>query len=219
MLRTLSRSISSALMAGLLLGPSSFAFDTPLSDTAVRQAYFLGQRNDEKTVEFLEKYRRHLSAPQAGPWVSTVEFLTPYAETIELSRQRSFGYSAQSATKDYRKRGNLVRVTITLEFTTTYGQFIEQEINQRSGPTRGLKSRSPNFWQDFTYRLVDRDAVVEPLEKHGHATYRQRAEMTGASILLIYDAQRISSLADPEVVVDTPDGQHIVVPFDLDNLR
>ena len=37
----------SSLLAGALLVPSSStAFDSPLSDTAVREAYFLGQRHD-----------------------------------------------------------------------------------------------------------------------------------------------------------------------------
>src|SRR5216683_5363374 len=90
----------SILAAALLLAPATFAFDSSLSDQAVREAYFLGQRRDEKTAEFLEKYRRHLSVPESGPWISTVEFFTPYAEMVELS-QRSLNYSAQTAAKDY----------------------------------------------------------------------------------------------------------------------
>ena len=37
-----------ALLAGVLLvSAPSLAYDTPLSDQAVREAYFLGQRRDE----------------------------------------------------------------------------------------------------------------------------------------------------------------------------
>src|SRR5713101_4573657 len=53
MLRTPFRPIVSVLTAALLLTPSSFAFDSPLSDQAVREAYFLGQRHD---ASFLSKY-------------------------------------------------------------------------------------------------------------------------------------------------------------------
>ncbi len=49
MLRTSARPIATVLIAATLLTPSSFAFDTPLSDQAVREAYFLGQRHDEPT--------------------------------------------------------------------------------------------------------------------------------------------------------------------------
>src|SRR2546422_6941473 len=40
------------------LFPYTTLFRSPLSDQAVREAYFLGQRRDEKTAEFLDKYRR-----------------------------------------------------------------------------------------------------------------------------------------------------------------
>jgi hypothetical protein len=216
------RSITSILAAVLLLSPSAFAFDTPLSDQAVREAYFLGQRRDEKTAEFLEKYRRHLPVPESGPWVSSVEVFTPYAEAVELSRQRSFGYSAQDAAQDYRKNGDLLRVTITIEFTNSYGELIQEKTGQRSGSPNGFSVRPSNFWKDFTYRLLDGDDLVEPLEMHGSATYRtvdDSTMMTGAQIVLLYDVEKISSSVDAAVVVDIPDHPQVVAPFDLTTLR
>jgi hypothetical protein len=133
-MRFTGRSHAPVLAAALLLSPSSFAFDAPLSDQAVREAYFLGQRRDEKTAEFLEKYRRHLTVPESGPWISTVEFFTPFAEAVELSRQRSFGYSAQDATQDYRKNGDRLRVTITIEFTNSYGELSSVPVPQVGFP-------------------------------------------------------------------------------------
>jgi hypothetical protein len=214
--------LSALLLTILLLTPRTFAFDTSLSDQAIREAYFLGQRNDEKTGEFLEKYRRHFAIPESGPWISTVELLTPYAETVELSRQRSFGYSAQSAAKDYRERGNLIRVTVTIEFTETYGYLIEQDVKQRSSSTKGFTFRSPEFWQDFSYRLFDGDNVIEPLSREGQATFRSdnyNTVMTGATVTLLYDAEKISSSADAAVVVDISDGRQAVAAFDLAALR
>jgi hypothetical protein len=217
-----SRSVALLLAAALLLSPCSFGFEVRLSDQAVREAYFLGQRNDERTAEFLEKYRRHLPPPESGPWISTVELFTPYAETVELSRQRSFGYSAQSAAKDYRGRGNLIRVTVTIEFTASYGELIEREIKQRGGSTKGFAFRSPDFWKDFTYRFFDGDTVIDRLDLEGHPTYRSGDNsrvMTGVIIWLTYDAEKISSSSDAAVVVDTPEGQQAVATFDLSRLR
>jgi hypothetical protein len=222
MLLTLGRPIASVLAAALLFSPASLAFDTPLSDQAVREAYFLGQRNDERTAEFLEKYRRHLPAPESGPWISTVELFTPYAETVELSRQRSFGYSAQSAAKDYRERRNVIRVTVSIEFTASYGYLIEEEIKQRGGSSKGFAFRSPDFWKDFSYRLFDGDTVIDSLEVQGHPTYRSADNstvMTGATISLVYDTEKISSSTDAALVVDTPDGRQAVATFDLSRLR
>jgi hypothetical protein len=221
-MRFSGRSLAPVLAAALLLSPSSFAFDAPLSDQAVREAYFLGQRRDEKTVEFLDKYRRHLTVPESGPWISTVEFFTPFAEAVELSRQRSFGYSAQDATQDYRKNGDRLRVTITIEFTNSYGELSQVKTSQRSGSPNGFSVRPSNFWKDFTYRLFDGDDLVEPLEMHGSPTFRTVGDstmMTGAQIILIYDAQKLSSSSDAAVVVDFPDYPRVVAPFDLASLR
>ena len=52
---SISRPALAFLLCATLLAPSSFSFDIPLSEEAVRQAYFLGQRNDGKTTEFLDK--------------------------------------------------------------------------------------------------------------------------------------------------------------------
>lgn len=209
-------------MVALLLAPASLAMDTPLSDQAVREAYFLGQRRDEKTALFLEKYRRHLAIPESGPWVSTAEMFTPYAEAVELSRQRSMGYSAQDAAQDYRKNAAFIRVTITIEFTNTYGELIQEKTNQRSGSPNAFSVRPSSFWKDFSYRLFDGDDVVEPLEMHGSATYRTVDDdtvMTGAQIVLLYDAEKISQTADAAVVVDIPSHPQVVAPFDLATLR
>lgn len=222
MLRSPVRSVASVFAAACLLAPPSFAFDTSLSDQAVREAYFLGQRRDEKTALFLEKYRRHLAIPESGPWVSTVEVFTPFAEAVELSRQRSIGYSAQDAAQDYRKNATYVRVTITIEFTNTYGELIQEKSGQRSGSPNAFSVRPSSFWKDFSYRLFDGDDVVEPLEMHGSATYRTADDstmMTGAQIVLLYDAEKISSSADAAVVVDIPGHPQVVAPFDLATLR
>jgi hypothetical protein len=217
-----SRSLATILAAALLLSPSSFAFDTPLSDQAVREAYFLGQRRDEKTAQFLDKYRRHLPVPESGPWISTVEFFTPFAEAVELSRQRSSGYSAQDAAQDYRKNGDRLRLTITIEFTNSYGELSQVKTSQRSGSPNGFSVRPSNFWKDFTYRLFDGDDLVEPLEMHGSPTFRTVDDstiMTGAQIVLVYDAQKLSSSSDAALVVDFPDYAQVVAPFDLTTLR
>jgi hypothetical protein len=222
MFRTSARPIASVLVALMLTTPSTFAFDIPLTDHAVREAYFLGQRRDEKTAEFLEKYRKHLPVPESGPWVSAVEVFTPYAEAVELSRQRSFGYSAQDAAQDYRKSGDRLRVTITIEFTNSYGAMIAGKTQSRSSSPNGISLRSPEFWKDFSYRLFNGDDPVEPLEIHGAATYLtvdDSTAMTGAQIVLLYDAEKISSPEDAAIVVDIPDHPQVVVPFDLSTLR
>ena len=61
----------------LLLCQPLFAFDSPLSDEAVRQAYFLGQRHDDSLARSLNKYTKTLPPPETGPHIAAVTFLTP----------------------------------------------------------------------------------------------------------------------------------------------
>jgi hypothetical protein len=200
---------------------SSFALDNPLSDQAVREAYFLGQRHDEKMAEFLEKYCVRFPTPESGPWISSVVLLTPYAEVVDLSRQRSMGYSAQDAAQEYRKHGSIIRVTVTISFTASYGYLIEQ--NQPGKPAHGFALRSPDFWKDFSYRLFQGDDPVEPIDVQGNPVYSSSGDgasvLTGATIVLTYDVDKITNPSDTAVVIDIPDGRQVVAPFDLDHLR
>ena len=81
-----ARPIASVLVAAMLLTPSSFAFDTPLSDQAVREAYFLGQRHD---ASFLSNYIKFLPPPKTGPFIPSITFLTPFVQLAQLSDRRS----------------------------------------------------------------------------------------------------------------------------------
>ena len=99
----------SILAAALLLSPSSFAFDSPLSDQAVREAYFLGQRRDESFASFMDKYTKHLTPPKMGPHIASITFFTPFALAAQLSSQHSSGYSAQQAALDHRGQAESVR--------------------------------------------------------------------------------------------------------------
>ncbi len=96
------RPVFSLLLTSALLAPASSAFDAPLSPEAVRDAYFLGQHNDQSTFSFFSKYIRTLSAPDKGPYIAEVEFYTPYTQVVEASRRRTGSYSAQQGELDYR---------------------------------------------------------------------------------------------------------------------
>src|SRR6266403_2944723 len=96
-----ARIASSAMISALLVCQAAFAFDTPLSDQAVREAYFLGQRHDETMSTFLNKYTKLLPPPKTGPDIASVTVFTPFALLVQQSSQRS-EYSAQQAALDHR---------------------------------------------------------------------------------------------------------------------
>ncbi len=48
----------------------AYSYDKQLDSEAVREAYFLGPRSDQKTNEFLYSYMKRLPMPERGPYVS-----------------------------------------------------------------------------------------------------------------------------------------------------
>jgi hypothetical protein len=151
-------------VAALLLVPPSLAFYEPLSDEAVREAYFLGQRNDEATAAFLVSYLRTPSPPKSGPYVSEVEVYTPYSQLVEYSRLHSIGYSAQQAARDYRAGSNTIFVRIRIDFTSTYGAFELYRSGRLLDPPKpGAQAPRPDYYRDFRAGLSQKDQLIEPL--------------------------------------------------------
>lgn len=158
-----------AVLVTVLLVPPAFAFDTPLSSEAVRDAYFLGQRNDQSTMSFFAEYVRTLPAPENGPYIAEVEVYTPYTQIVEASRRRSMGYSAQQAERDYRRSQDKIYVRIRIDFTDTYGALELYRSAKADKEISGAEQPLPDFYRDFRVGLSQRSGPaheerwIEPL--------------------------------------------------------
>ena len=219
MTRSPGRWITAIFMAGLLLAPSSFAFDLSLSGEAVRDAYFLGQRNDEKMAQVLAPYTRRLALPEKGPYISEIKLFTPYSQIIDLSRQQAGHYSAQQAQQDYRDRGDTILVFVRIEFTATYSYPQAAASANKVAKERGINPQLQDFWRDFCLGLSQNNKWIEPRNERAEAVYdRGEGGLGGTVIWLEFDAHDVVS-DEITVEVETPDGQHIVAGFDLSQLR
>jgi hypothetical protein len=194
------------------------AFDAPLSDEAVREAYFLGQRRyNERTAQFLETYRRYFPVPKSGPHVFVVEPFTPYALAVEASSKHGPVNSAQQARQDYQTRGDSLRVGVYVRYTSTYGPgfpYSPNKVPDRTGT-----------WKDFQVRLIldgrtleSRSLKYEGTRIGGTPGKDGGSWATGFVVWQEYDASNLTS-PDATVETDTPDGQHVVASFDLSRLR
>ncbi len=211
------RSGLAILTSALLMTSVAFAFKAPLSDEAVREAYFLGQRHDDRTAQFLETYRRYSPVPKTGPHVFVVELYTPYAQAVEASSKHGAGYSAQQARQDYQARGDSLRVGVYVRYTPTYGPGFPYSPNTVPGQTGTPK--------DFQVRLTLNGETVECRSVRYEGTRMGTgggkgggSRSTGFIVWQEYDASNSTS-TDAAVEVDTPDGQRVVAPFDLSRLR
>jgi hypothetical protein len=222
MLRTPVRSVASIFAAALLLTPSSFAFDTPLSGQAVREAYFLGQRGDETMAAFLNKYTKYLEAPKTGPDIGSVTFFTPFALLVQQSSQRTSGYSAQQAALDHRDQPEFVRIVVQIQLTASYAAYIVRPTSSRSGSPNGFVPRPYDFWKDFDVKVSSDDKKLRPFSSSGHpdllCSDEGGCEVTGATLQCDFSAEDFAS-DSATIQVSPPEGDPVSVDFDLPSLR
>jgi hypothetical protein len=218
---SLSRQFLAILTAALFLAPSTFAFSFPLSEESVREAYFLGQRRDESMALFLARYKQVLRPPETGPYISSVELLTPFAELVRLSSQRS-NYSAQQAEKEHRRDDEIVAITVEIQLTDSYGAILVQPTGSRSGSPTGYRFRRSNFCKDFAVEVLVDEKSVEPTVFTGEPEYRCVYEggciLTGATLHLELPAKLFDS-DSATVHVTPPEGAEVLADFDLTKLR
>jgi len=214
----INRSLLSIGMAALLVSPASFAFQSPLSDESIREAYFLGQRHD---ASFLTDYIKFLPPPKTGPHISSVTFLTPFAQLTQLSSKYVGNYSAQQARLDHRGQEESVKITVEIYLTNSYGALIP---NPAASQTRSsaLIPRPYDFWKDFRVLVYTGSQILSPSASGGHSLYRggrngPRRPM-GAAVDLEFAANAFTS-DFVTVQVVPPEGAPVSVDFDLTRLR
>ena len=181
----------------------AFAYDHPLSDEAVREAYFVGQ--DVINVnKFLSQYFRGLPVPQRGPRVAEIELSTPYAQVVEASALHSVGYSDLQAAEDYRKRGDYIAVRVKVLFTTTY------------------TNRPDDFWRGVSVGLVQNKKHMAAMSVDGQPIYASGEDggswIIGADVFVKFSVSGVGS-DSLQVEVVPPEGLPVHATFDLKSLR
>jgi len=210
-----------ALFTGILVTCApSFAFQSPLSDESVREAYFLGQRRDESMAAFLNKYTKFLPPPKSGPNIYSVSFLTPFALFVEYSSRQS-DYSAQRAALDHKSQPEAVEISVEIVFTQSYGVFIATPTSSRSGSPIGTRLRSPDFWRTFKFRVFDGEEEISTDDLTGEPRYvcsEGGCTLSGATVRLRFPADAFyTETATIQVV--PPEGDPVSADFDLASLR
>ena len=215
----------SSLLAVLLLFPRSLpAVEFPLSDIAIRDAYFLGERNDQKTSEFLKLYTHTFPLPDKGPYISEIHLLTPYAQIVSDSSRHSVGYSAQQAAADYHGRGDTLLLQVRIELTPTYTYDDAARTANDTAAELNRQLYPEDFWQGFQFKLSQDEKPFEPRAVsadpiEGAASPSDRGPtLRGAIVSLEFEAQPIEpGFAQVEVIA--PTGQQVRTKFDLSKLR
>jgi hypothetical protein len=212
---TMRRKIRVSALA-LSLAPAFLsAYEQHPSSTAIREAYFLGRNNDDRTTEFLTKYVHQLPMPKTGPQIAEIEVVTPYAQVVKRAREAPLGYSAQQAQQDFLDRYAKFSVRVRINLTPSYPAV----VSERSGGTEGLRLRPPDFWRDFKVRVLQQGREIAPRNVNGSPIYAAgNGDFVGAEIRLEFDASQIAS--DPvRIAVVPPEGERVESEFDLTKLK
>jgi hypothetical protein len=209
-------------LLGLSVALPASAFDSPLSDEAVREAYFLGQRHDGTFPSILGKYMRNLPAPKFGPYISSVTFLTPFIQLVEHSDGYIGNYSAQKALLEHRGQEEFVLIFVEIQLTDTYGRLIPPPPNWRSRSPEAWVPRPSDFWRDFQVQIYNDGQPLTPYDFHGHPTFGCArwgpCIMTGATLEFDFRAESFTS-DSATIEVLPPEGDPVSVDFDLIRLR
>jgi hypothetical protein len=212
------RAFATFLMALCVSLPTS-ALDVPLSDEAVREAYFLGQRHD---ASFLSNYIKFLPPPKSGPYISSVTLITPFIKLAQLSDRHLGSYSAQQARLDHLGQEETVEIIIDIRLTPSYGAFIASPSESRSSSTPAFTPRSSLFWKDFHVQIYDGDQLLAPSDFDGHSNSgcarRGPCVMTGATLKFKFPANAFISNS-ATIHIDPPEGDPVSVGFALTRLR
>ena len=210
-----------------ILTTVALAYDKQLDARAIHEAYILGQRNDKSTGDFLSNYLSQITETQTDVHVAQIELLTPFAQIVDISRQKSAdGYTEAQAIQDYKAHENTVKVNVMLLLPSAYPKTAESKEVPTPAPATGPEKsamRPENFWQNFQFNLKQNGKTIpsrgisnQPI--HSTATNTAPAVLTGENVWLEYDIKDVASeLTDVEVV--TPQGKVIKASFDLKKLR
>lgn len=192
--------------------PVFAAFSSPLSTTAIRDAYFIGNRRDNQTKDFLAQYVHEYAQPDSGSYVSRIGIETPFTQVVHHS-ELALNYHAPDAVEEFETKPLNFIVYAEVCFTSDYPS--------ETGDAPEIAQWIPDFWNEYKVRLIQGKEIT-PLSVRGGPIYAYGWEyvplVTGAHIQLTYDAAKIE--ADPIVIqVVAPDGQTVETKFDLAELR
>lgn len=211
-MKTSTRFGLSILLVTAIALPAAATYVYPLSSTDIRNAYFLGTQNDERSADVFLQYVHHLPAPKTGMYISDISVDTPYTQVAELCAKQPNEH-AQEAEEKYlgKPMSFLVRVVV---FPASSGAG---QILSSAGQ---VFPSLPDFWSDLKYGLVQ-DKEIPVKSMHASAIYSSgdgAPVPVGERVELEYDAAKIT--ADTITIeVDTPDGQHVETTFNLAKLR
>lgn len=205
---------SLAVIALFLFAVPALAFDYPLSETTIREAFLTG--NNNHSADLFGKYVHIFSAPESGPYVASIRVETPFEQVAQRGATSS-NYHAEEAEQEFLGKRMPFRVSVQIQFTPTYPEFPGRESNGAYSLLQPIGDYQNDFQID-----VSQDSTIAPLASRAYVSSSDFSHtvwgIQGIVIEKEFDSQNIDS-SDLTVEVHTPDGQDVSTTFDMSQLR
>jgi len=203
---------SAAVIAALLLASQTAAaqsYHYPLHSEAIRDAYFLGERNNFQTTDCLLQYIQRFTGPQAGRYyISQIEISTPYQQIVLRGQRDTPGDSALQAETDLREHPLKLIARIQVEWNAAHPDGTSQLV-------------PPDLSHDVPIH-VSQQQEIKPLKTSYREIYSNSGDggstFLGWSFELQFDPAKITS-APLRISVKTPDGQVQEAEFDMAKIQ
>lgn len=187
-----------ALSVGLALIFPAWAYDVPLSESSVRDAYYLGTRATTLGPDFLREYTQNLPELKVGRFTSVIRLETPFSQ-IAAASAKKLGYSAQDAVKEFL--GKPLAFSISMDI-----------CYKIDAPENAVRVKVSQNKKEVVPESYDSSPYYPAADKH------TRVSSIGEKVELEFKPNKIES-STLSIVIDTPDGQHAETAFDLRALR
>ena len=203
----LKSNVSLTFLASCLFAAPAFAgYEYPLPSPEIRNAYFLGQRDDSQTAEFLSPYALKFTKSQTGDYVITeVDVLTPYVQVIQRGARQTPGDSEVQTETDLVAHPFRFIVKVVVAYSYSHIAHI--------GPAN---DSSRGTGQDFSVQAGQaHELTTLGMTKAG---FGWKHCPCGVILTAEFDASNVAS-APMHITVHTPDGRSASADFDLSKLK
>lgn len=186
-----------------LVSLAAGAYQQRLDSEAIREAYSLGKKNNRETADFLARYFRRYSTPPKGPYIASIELLTPYAQLVTNAMIDMVNESIYDVQRNYALRAGVVILRVRVYST----------------PTSILPGNSEDIWREITIQAAQGSELKFAKKSLNHVYPPPDAEGDDyADMELQFDVKDVAS-APIAIDVTSPDGQRVEAKFDLSKLK
>jgi hypothetical protein len=194
-----SWSVIGAVVLALALVVPAWAYDFPLSESAIRDAYFLGTRETSLGANFLAEYTHEIPKLSLGGYRSFASLETPFTQIAILSSKK-LNYSAQDAVKEFLGKPLVFRIHLEICYML-------------DAPPDGLEVRIVQKKKDLLPDSSERALFFPASDKHAAPP-----PAIGETLDFEFSPDKIDS-STLSILIDTPDGQQAQLDLDLRPLR